>query len=119
MAFRPPTTEGPRSFMHAVRVHQQPDATVIGFTEGVAAMADMPTLTEYMAEQGCKVADASDGPLPEYSKRFIEVRPPLSDEQIHDLGQLVIRSDFPYMPQGVFVNQYLADGPGKHVAIHY
>lgn len=119
MAFRTLSTEGPRSYMHAVRIHQQDGATVLGFTEGVVGMADLPAITGYLTGEGRSAEEIAEGPVPEHSKRFIEVRPPLSDEQIGTLGHLLVQSNFPYMPQGLFVNQYNENGPGRHVAIHY
>ena len=109
-----------------VRIYNSPEggADVIGFSASATDAPDNPAFNRFFESRGYEVnhltagwKEEGDGirfaydepqkiPPEGVSLRYVEVRPPLSDEHIHDLGALCVGGFIDGEPVGAIVDPY-------------
>lgn len=68
-------------------------STIMGFSARVTDLPDQPNFGDFLSKNGYTTREIAVDEAPEggQSYRYVEVRPPLSDEHVEKLGSLCVR----------------------------
>lgn len=69
-----------------------PESNIIGFSGGVTDIPDKSEFAEFMSEKGYQTSELppEDSPMYSGSYRHIEVKPPIEEEHLQELGALCL-----------------------------
>jgi hypothetical protein len=78
--------------MRRVRIYKgnDSDSNIIGFSGSASNAPDKPQFAHFMMRRGYQWEDTKERPEQSFSIRHIEVRTPLSEEHVKQLGTLCV-----------------------------